>query len=132
MSRPIISPMYSGNTTLSTTGATRTLAGAANMIFKDNEIGLNLRRGGVCMFNQCKDYTYIDNRIGYLSAGSNISVSPSISSESSSVLSKEIQLYTDESTNRVGGSAADCALVARLYGGTEIEVAILVTDGVCP
>ena len=105
---------------------------AANMIFKDNEIGLNLRRGGVCMFNQCKDYTYIDNRIGYLSAGSNISVSPSISSESSSVLSKEIQLYTDESTNRVGGSAADCALVARLYGGTEIEVAILVTDGVCP
>ena len=44
----------------------------------------------------------------------------------------EVGLFFDESTDRVATATADCALVARLSDGTEINVAILVTDGGCP
>ena len=44
----------------------------------------------------------------------------------------DTRLYVDESTDRAGGAPTDCALVARLSDGTEINVAILVTDGGCP
>ncbi len=42
------------------------------------------------------------------------------------------RIYVDEGTNRVGGAPADCVLVARLSTGTEINVAVLVTDAGCP
>lgn len=45
----------------------------------------------------------------------------------------EVGLFFDESTDRGAGTGtADCALVARLSNGTELNVAILVTDGGCP
>ena len=44
----------------------------------------------------------------------------------------DMRLYVDESTDRVGGASDDCALVARLSDGTEINIAILATDAGCP
>lgn len=43
-----------------------------------------------------------------------------------------VQVYVDESTDRGGTAAADCALVARLSSGVEVVVSTLVTDGGCP
>ena len=43
-----------------------------------------------------------------------------------------VAFFVDENTNRVGGGALDCVLVARLSDATEINIAVLVTDGVCP
>ena len=53
-------------------------------------------------------------------------------SQAGSPAANKVALYVDESTNRVGGAGADCALVARLNDNTEINVATLVTDGGCP
>ena len=43
-----------------------------------------------------------------------------------------VGFFIDEGTDRVGGGGNDCALVARLSDGTELNIAILVTDGGCP
>ncbi len=43
-----------------------------------------------------------------------------------------VGFFIDEDTDRVATATNDCALVARLSDGTEINVAILVTDGGCP
>lgn len=43
-----------------------------------------------------------------------------------------VAFFIDEATNRTGGAGADCVFVARKSDGTEVSIAVLVTDGGCP
>ena len=101
-------------------------------VVKNNEVGLFSRNGGICNFNACQGWTYTGNRLDHVASGLALNVSTNINSIAGAIGPGQAHLYLDKSTNRVGGSAADCALVLQMYGGTEIEVSILVIDGACP
>jgi hypothetical protein len=95
---------------------------------------LNNLRSGAYIINgstcaTCGAFTYSGNPTTFRTVLNNIVALPA---QTLNPAPNEVSLYIDESTNRTGGAAADCALVARKSDGVEVVVALLTIDGVCP
>lgn len=99
--------------------------------FYNNKTGTTARAGGYC--TRCTGFTYGGNYKNVINEGLIISANiDTTTMEGMGNYISSLGFFLDQSKNRVGSSANDCALVARLQNGVEVEVSILVTDGVCP